>query len=602
MPWTTVLSDRAEMRLRVVLLAIAVLASVLLPYLMLQRTVSETQDASAWVEHSAKVKQTTTDLMYVLRDIENVLLALYTGVPVDGGEAIYTQGRAQVTPLLDQLARLTRDNPDQQANVGTLEAIVGGRVKLFDAAHEALNAKAYDSAGESLAQARELFAFRTAAKAILDLEQGLFAERTAIAEARGRNARFATFGAFAAQLVLLGAVIFLSERQTLRRIAAEQRANRAVARSRSIVENVREPILLLDARLSVLMTNAAFREVYGGGDAMGDALATLGDGAWSDPALLQRLADVAARGRELWDHELAQATADGGRTVLVNARRIELPETDAAVAVLLTATDVTARKRSEQRVLELNRELESQVSQVSEVNRELEAFSYSVSHDLRAPLRHIAGFADKLGAHLGAGADERAHHYLEVIGNSARRMSALIEDLLLYSRLGRNALRLQPVDTSALVAEVRTMLAEEIGARAVRWSVGGLPIVMADETMMRQVWQNLLSNAVKYTARRDEARIEVGVDRSDAAEIVFFVRDNGTGFDMEYAGKLFGVFQRLHKASDFPGTGIGLANVRRIVSRHGGRTWADSAPDRGATFYFSLPSGIVRGKPIEASP
>ena len=260
---------------------------------------------------------------------------------------------------------------------------------------------------------------------------------------------------------------------------------------------------------------------------------------------------------------------------------------------------MTARKRSEQRILELNRELETQVAQVSEVNRELEAFSYSVSHDLRAPLRHIAGFADKLGTHLGEGADEKAHHYLEVIGSSARRMSTLIEDLLLYSRLGRNALRLQPVDVSALVEELRAMLAEEVGERVVHWRIGGLPVVFADETMMRQVWQNLLSNAVKYTARREKAQIEVGVDRSGADEIVFFVKDNGTGFDMEYAGKLFGVFQRLHKASDFPGTGIGLANVRRIINRHGGRTWAEAAPDKGATFFFSLPAGVLRGTHTE---
>ncbi len=600
MPWTTVLSDRAEMRLRIVLLAIAVLASVLLPYLLLQRTISETQDASTWVTHSADVKQTTTDLMYVLRDIENVLLAMYTGAPPDGGEAIYANGRGRIGPLLERLAALTRDNPDQQARVGSLEAVVDGRVKLLDASLQALDAKSYDAAGESLSRARELFAFRAPAQAILEHEQQLYAERSAVSGTRTRQARLATLGAFAAQLVLLGSVIFLSERQTSRRMAAEQRASLAVARSRSIVQNIREPILLLDASLCLLMTNAAFREVYGGdGDQVGAALATLGGGAWNDPALLQRLTDVAARGRELWDHELAQTTADGPRTVLVNARRIDLPEVDAAVAVLLTATDVTARKHSEQRVLELNRELEDQISQVSEVNRELEAFSYSVSHDLRAPLRHIAGFADKLGIHLGAGADERAHHYLEVIGSAARRMSSLIEDLLQYSRLGRNALRLQPVDMAALVAEASSMLGEEVGGRIVRWAVGRLPIVVADETMMRQVWQNLLSNAVKYTARRDEARIEVGVDRSDSSEIVFFVRDNGTGFDMEYAGKLFGVFQRLHKASDFPGTGIGLANVRRIVSRHGGRTWADSTPDQGATFYFSLPSGIVRGNPAE---
>jgi PAS domain S-box-containing protein len=421
-------------------------------------------------------------------------------------------------------------------------------------------------------------------------EQQLFVERSRVAEVSDRQSRYATFGALAAQLILLGAVIFVSERQAQRRLAAESRATQAVARSRAVVQNVREPILLLDPSLRLLMTNSAFREVYGGGDddATGAGLVTLGNGVWDDSVLLQRLADVSGRGRELWDYELAQRTGGVERVVLVNARRIELPEAGAN-AILLTVNDVTARKRSEQRILELNRELESQVAQVSEINRELEAFSYSVSHDLRAPLRHIAGFADKLGTHLGEGADEKAHHYLEVIGSSARRMSALIEDLLLYSRLGRNALRLQPVDMAPLVEEMRAMLADEAAGRVIHWRIGGLPVVYADETMMRQVWQNLLSNAVKYTSRREKAQIEVGVERSGADEIVFFVKDNGTGFDMEYATKLFGVFQRLHKASDFPGTGIGLANVRRIIGRHGGRTWADGVVNGGATFFFSLP-------------
>lgn len=602
MRWTTVLSDRAEMRLRVVLLAIAVLASVLLPYVMLQRTVADSREAAAWVTHSAEIKQTTYELMYVLRDIENVLLAMYTGTPMEQGATVYANGRERIGPLLESLATLTRDNPQQQARIGALEAVTTGRVKLFDEAHAQLAAKSYDTAGQALAQARELFAFRRPAQEILDDEQQLFVERSRVAEVSDRRSRYATFGALAAQLILLGAVIFVSERQAQRRLAAESRATQAVARSRAVVQNVREPILLLDPSLRLLMTNSAFREVYGGGDddATGAGLVTLGNGVWDDSVLLQRLADVSGRGRELWDYELAQRTGGVERVVLVNARRIELPEAGAN-AILLTVNDVTARKRSEQRILELNRELESQVAQVSEINRELEAFSYSVSHDLRAPLRHIAGFADKLGTHLGEGADEKAHHYLEVIGSSARRMSALIEDLLLYSRLGRNALRLQPVDMAPLVEEMRAMLADEAAGRVIHWRIGGLPVVYADETMMRQVWQNLLSNAVKYTSRREKAQIEVGVERSGADEIVFFVKDNGTGFDMEYAAKLFGVFQRLHKASDFPGTGIGLANVRRIIGRHGGRTWAESAPDKGATFRFSLPAGVVRGTPNEVN-
>ena len=249
------------------------------------------------------------------------------------------------------------------------------------------------------------------------------------------------------------------------------------------------------------------------------------------------------------------------------------------------------------RIGELNRQLEGKVEQVTEVNRELEAFSYSVSHDLRAPLRHVAGFADKLSRHLGDGIDEKGTHYLEVIGNSARRMSTLIDDLLVYSRLGRNAMKLQAVDMQSLVQETRAMLdanrqadiVEGVAAHRVEWRIAPLPMLVADENMMRQVWLNLLGNAVKYTAGRDPAVIEVSVRELADGTREFTVRDNGAGFDMQYAGKLFGVFQRLHKASDYPGTGIGLASVRRVLTRHGGRIRAEAEPGKGAAFHFTLP-------------
>jgi light-regulated signal transduction histidine kinase (bacteriophytochrome) len=266
-----------------------------------------------------------------------------------------------------------------------------------------------------------------------------------------------------------------------------------------------------------------------------------------------------------------------------------LPDSDEPSA-LLTISDVTVRKRSEEQVQELNRQLSGKVEQVTEVNRELEAFSYSVSHDLRAPLRHIAGFSDKLRARIDENGDETMRHYCDVIADSARRMSTLIEDLLSYSRLGRHALRLQAVDVQSLVEEVRANLASVVEQRAITWRVAPLPVVIADSSMLRLVWQNLIENAIKYTAGKPEALIEIGVDDDAAAlERVFWIRDNGAGFDMKYVNKLFGVFQRLHKTSAFSGTGIGLASVRRIIARHGGRTWAQGVPEGGATFFFSLP-------------
>ena len=264
--------------------------------------------------------------------------------------------------------------------------------------------------------------------------------------------------------------------------------------------------------------------------------------------------------------------------------------------VLVTANDVTAQKAAELQVRELNRQLQGKVDQVSEVNRELEAFSYSVSHDLRAPLRHIAGFADKLGRQLGDGADDKSRHYLDVIAGSAKRMSTLIDDLLVYSRLGRSALRLQMLDVQSMVQDTRAMLDANSHAEhpdhAIQWKIGTLPVLVADENMLRQVWLNLLGNAVKYSSRSEPAVIEVHHAYQDDGSHHFSVRDNGAGFDMAYAGKLFGVFQRLHAPSEFPGTGIGLASVRRVLVRHNGRIWAESEPGQGATFHFTLPATL----------
>ncbi len=228
--------------------------------------------------------------------------------------------------------------------------------------------------------------------------------------------------------------------------------------------------------------------------------------------------------------------------------------------------------------------------QLQASNAELEAFSYSVSHDLRAPLRHINGFAELLRKHAESAVDEKGRHYIKTISDSAKRMGQLIDELLVFSRMGRAELRLVEFDHDELVAN----LIHEGGFKkntAIEWRVASLPCVQADPILLRQVWFNLIDNAVKYSGKSPSPRIEIGC-RLDPANggHEFLVRDNGAGFDMQYADKLFGVFQRLHSATEFEGTGIGLANVRRIVQRHGGRTWAEGRVGEGAVFYFSLPA------------
>ena len=237
---------------------------------------------------------------------------------------------------------------------------------------------------------------------------------------------------------------------------------------------------------------------------------------------------------------------------------------------------------------DLDRLVRERTAQLEETNRDLESFSYSVSHDLRAPLRHVAGFVQLLEQRIRATLDDKASHYLDNIADATTRMGALIDDLLAFSRIGRGSFHVQRVETRTLAANAISDFQGETSDRAIEWVLGDLPTVLADPALLQLVFQNLVGNAVKFTATRTPARIEIACMREDT-EYRFWVRDNGVGFDMAYSDKLFGVFQRLHSRTEFDGTGIGLANVRRVISRHGGRTWAEGAVDQGATIYFTLP-------------
>ncbi len=222
-------------------------------------------------------------------------------------------------------------------------------------------------------------------------------------------------------------------------------------------------------------------------------------------------------------------------------------------------------------------------------NKELEAFSYSVSHDLRAPLRHIDGYASLLAKAATVSLDDKAKRYLQTISESATRMGQLIDDLLVFSRMGRQEMLHGTVNLNQLIASVLHDLRHDLQDRAISWTIAQLPEVTGDAAMLRQVFANLVSNAIKFTGTRPQANIEIGSRQGSQEEAVVFVRDNGVGFDMRYANKLFGVFQRLHRADEFEGTGIGLANVRRIIHRHGGKAWAEGTLGEGATFFVSLP-------------
>jgi len=291
--------------------------------------------------------------------------------------------------------------------------------------------------------------------------------------------------------------------------------------------------------------------------------------------------------RGLWEGELKHRQADGSEVIV--ASRWSLAQDDQGRAVVMeTNNDITERKQRESEISKLNRQLEQRAVELDAGNKELEAFAYSVSHDLRAPLRHMAGFAQLLRKRA-ASLDEKSQTYLTMILEAADRMGDLIDDLLAFSRISRAEAHKSVVDLGQLVQELVGELCQDTEDRNIEWKIGPLPACYVDRSMLRLVFTNLIANAVKFTRTRPHAEVEIGCMVQNHCDPVLFVRDNGVGFDMKYSNKLFGVFQRLHSQEEFEGTGIGLATVQRIVHRHGGRVWAESTVDCGATFYFSLP-------------
>jgi PAS domain S-box-containing protein len=325
---------------------------------------------------------------------------------------------------------------------------------------------------------------------------------------------------------------------------------------------------------------------------------TVAESFWfsHSPAVQEQVREAlarAAQGEVMRDDYLIRVA--GGQHITIDTTFAPLRDAAGRVAQIVgSAVDITERKRAEEQIHQLNAELEQRViertMQLEAANQELEAFSYSVSHDLRAPLRAVDGFSQAVLEDYGPQLPAEGQRYLETIRGGAQRMGNLIDDLLTFARLSRAPLSQHRVEPARLVRDIWEDLAPQREGRHVEFACGGLPACAGDAALLRQVWVNLLSNALKYSRPRDPAVIEIG-STAEAGETVYFVRDNGTGFDMRYAGKLFGVFQRLHRAEDFEGTGVGLAIVQRVIHRHGGRVWAKAEVDRGATFFFTLPRG-----------
>jgi PAS domain S-box-containing protein len=340
----------------------------------------------------------------------------------------------------------------------------------------------------------------------------------------------------------------------------------------------------------ILDLNESFQRMFGYSreEAVGRTVLELG--FWAFPERRARfVAEVRARGM-VSGYEFVMRTKAGAlRDMTTSTVLIDIGGVPCLISV---SRDVTDRLRAEEEIRNLNVTLEQRVrdrtAELEEAVREMESFSYSISHDLRAPLRAIAGYAKIVEEDYAAAIDAEGKRLLDRIAGGAIRMGELIDDLLDFSRIGRADLKKSLVDMGGMVRDALGEISEVAAGRH-RIDIGELPQAVADRGLLRQVWVNLLSNAVKYSRQRDLARIEVGgIEEGDALH--YWVRDNGAGFDMAYADKLFKVFQRLHRDPAFEGTGVGLAIVARIVHKHGGRVWAEGAPGAGATFHFTLPS------------
>ena len=384
---------------------------------------------------------------------------------------------------------------------------------------------------------------------------------------------------------------------------SDELLRRSELRNRELLDNMEAGVVIHAPDTSVIASNARAQEMLGlsEGQIKGRLSA---DPGWhfihedNTPLLLQDypVNMIIAKRKAIKDQCLGIIRPDMQDITWVNVNGVPIFDQQGAInEVIISFTDVTKRKQSAEMVLKLNAELEQRVqertAQLTTVNQELEAFSYSVSHDLRAPLRAVDGFSRMVAEDYAERLDDEGRRMLEVIRAETQRMGRLIDDLLAFSRLGRQQTLPEPIDMRKLAQEVYDeLVAKEPPDRKLKLDLQPLPVIEGTRAMVRQLWVNLIGNAIKFTKGREIGEIEIAAQPGEDGLPVFRIKDNGAGFDMRFVDKLFGVFQRLHSPEEFPGTGVGLSLVQRIVHRHGGRIWAIGEVDHGATFYFTLPN------------
>jgi PAS domain S-box-containing protein len=578
---------------RVTLAFAAALAVVLVLALAVFNTASRALDAGAQVAHTEQVLELLDGVEAAAVRAESATRGF-----VITGDAAYLADRDLAVSTLESrtqsLRDLTADNPSQQERWRLLRERLDERLALLDRLVVVRQTKGAGAARKFILTAPPLDVMRGLRNTLADMsreEQQLLARRTQQEERRRGVAVAAGLGLTAVFVLLFSLGYLAIRRQVAETLDARQRVEAEAASSEALLESAPDGVVIIDAVGRIALVNAQTERLFGYArdELIGRSIETLVPERVRERHIAHRDSYLGApRIREMGvGLELHGRRRDGSEfPVEISLSPIRTAE---GPLVFSNVRDATERKDAEKKLRELNASLMLRTEEVETANRELEGFSYSVSHDLRAPLRAIDGFSRMIAEDYGGRLDDEGRRRLGVIRANSRKMAQLIDDLLDFSRLGKKQLAHTAVDMTALAGDAYRELRAAAPVGSPVLDLTPLPAGWGDAAMLRQVFANLLSNALKYVHKDRAAHIEVK-GSVDGDKNVYYVKDNGVGFDMAYYEKLFGVFQRLHTESEFPGTGVGLAIVQRVVTRHGGSVWAEAKLNEGASFYFSLPN------------
>lgn len=547
------------------------------------------QEDAGWVKHTYQVMHSLETLLSYLKDAESSRRGFLLTQ-----DRIYIEQYRQLLPEIrheyERLLKLTLDNEYQQQKIEILKPLISKKLKSLDDSIRLLEMEPSNSNQQVLLTEEGKVLMNQIRKQVAEMnarERILLQQRASDAKKSARQTKFAFAMANIIALALVALASFIIHMDIVERRRYENALRKSEYRMQSILDNSTAVIYIKNIEGRYLLVNHWFEKLFAlkREDIIGKTDHEIFPKEFADEFRKNDQKVIKTRTplhlEEMAPHPHGQATFISIKFPLVE-------DGGKIYAICGISTDITERKKSEDAIRQLNESLQQQAVQLEAANQELEAFSYSVSHDLRAPLRAIDGFSELLIHEYNEKLDAEAQRLLDVIRVNTKQMGHLIDDLLTFSRLSRKAIDKRSIQMTEIARSVIDDINIRQGERAASVTIKDLPPAEGDPALIRQVFGNLISNAMKFSKNQPDSVVEIGSFPQDS-ENVYYVKDNGVGFNMDYAHKLFRVFERLHRAEEFPGTGVGLAIVERIVRRHGGKVWAEGRPNQGATFYFSLP-------------